>query len=85
MTCGGCAISVESMLKSVDGVKNAGVNFADQAALVESILSGKRALLPSSALAWRDIGKPNGTVCLDYFCNRQHFPYSRDVCTSTEA
>lgn len=35
MTCAACAISVESMLKSVDGVKNAGVNFANLEAWVE--------------------------------------------------
>lgn len=35
MTCAACAISVESMLKSVAGVENAGVNFANQSAWVE--------------------------------------------------
>ena len=35
MTCAACAISVESMLKSVEGVKDAGVNFANQDAWVE--------------------------------------------------
>src|SRR5687768_16388304 len=35
MTCAACAISVESMLKSVDGVLQAGVNFANQSVLVE--------------------------------------------------
>lgn len=35
MTCAACAISVESMLKSAKGVKNAGVNFANQDAWVE--------------------------------------------------
>ena len=35
MTCAACAISVESMLKSVKGVKNAGVNFANSSAWVE--------------------------------------------------
>jgi Cu2+-exporting ATPase len=35
MTCAACAISVESMLKSVSGVVNAGVNFANQSAWVE--------------------------------------------------
>jgi len=34
MTCAACAISVESTLKSVDGVKDAGVNFANQDAWV---------------------------------------------------
>jgi Cu2+-exporting ATPase len=35
MTCAACAISVESMLKSKTGVKDAGVNFANQSAWVE--------------------------------------------------
>jgi len=35
MTCAACAISVESMLKSVNGVRNAAVNFANQDAWVE--------------------------------------------------
>ncbi len=35
MTCAACAISVESMLKSAAGVKDAGVNFANQSAWVE--------------------------------------------------
>ncbi|HEX6892467.1 MAG TPA: heavy metal translocating P-type ATPase, partial [Chryseolinea sp.] len=35
MTCAACAISVESMLKSTNGVKDAGVNFANQTAWVE--------------------------------------------------
>lgn len=35
MTCAACAVSVESMLKSVKGVKDAGVNFANQDAWVE--------------------------------------------------
>lgn len=35
MTCAACAVSVESMLKSVEGVKEAGVNFANQDAWVE--------------------------------------------------
>lgn len=35
MTCAACAISVESMLRSVEGVKDAGVNFANQDAWVE--------------------------------------------------
>lgn len=34
MTCAACAISVESMLKSVPGVQDAGVNFANQTAWV---------------------------------------------------
>lgn len=35
MTCAACAISVESILKSTSGVKEAGVNFANQTAWVE--------------------------------------------------
>lgn len=35
MTCAGCAISVESMLKSAEGVIDAGVNFANQTAWAE--------------------------------------------------
>src|SRR5262245_15587212 len=35
MTCAACAVSVESMLKSVPGVQNAGVNFANKTAWVE--------------------------------------------------
>ncbi|OQP49958.1 copper-translocating P-type ATPase [Niastella populi] len=35
MTCAACAVSVESMLQSVEGVKAAGVNFANQSAWVE--------------------------------------------------
>jgi Cu2+-exporting ATPase len=35
MTCAACAVSVESMLKSTAGVKDAGVNFANQTAWVE--------------------------------------------------
>ncbi|HZB13769.1 MAG TPA: heavy metal translocating P-type ATPase, partial [Chryseolinea sp.] len=35
MTCAACAISVESMLKASAGVKDAGVNFANQTAWVE--------------------------------------------------
>ncbi len=35
MTCAACAVSVESMLKSVEGVEDAGVNFANQDAWVE--------------------------------------------------
>lgn len=35
MTCAACAVSVESMLKSLEGVKDAGVNFANQDAWVE--------------------------------------------------
>jgi len=34
MTCAACAVSVESMLKSVNGVADAGVNFANQSAWV---------------------------------------------------
>ena len=35
MTCAACAVSVESMLKSVQGVGDAGVNYANQSAWVE--------------------------------------------------
>lgn len=35
MTCAACAVSVESILKHTPGVINAGVNFANQSALVE--------------------------------------------------
>ncbi|MES3016135.1 MAG: heavy metal translocating P-type ATPase [Bacteroidota bacterium] len=35
MTCAGCAVSVESMLKSAPGVSDAGVNFANQTAWAE--------------------------------------------------
>ncbi len=35
MTCAACAVSVESMLKSADGVRDAGVNFANATAWVE--------------------------------------------------
>lgn len=35
MTCAACAVSVESMLSSVAGVRDAGVNFANQTAWVE--------------------------------------------------
>jgi len=35
MSCAACAVSVESMLKSTEGVKDAAVNFANQTALIE--------------------------------------------------
>lgn len=35
MSCAACAVSVESMLKSTDGVKDAGVNYANQTAWAE--------------------------------------------------
>jgi P-type Cu2+ transporter len=35
MSCAACAVSVESMLKSTAGVKDAGVNYANQSAWVE--------------------------------------------------
>jgi Cu2+-exporting ATPase len=35
MTCAGCAISVESMLKATPGVIDAGVNFANNTAWAE--------------------------------------------------
>ena len=34
MTCAGCAVSVESVLKAQPGVKDAAVNFANQTAQV---------------------------------------------------
>ncbi|MCC5929464.1 MAG: copper-translocating P-type ATPase [Cyclobacteriaceae bacterium] len=39
MSCAGCASSVESVIKSVQGVQNAGVNYANQTAWIE--LDGK--------------------------------------------
>ncbi|WP_417602352.1 heavy metal translocating P-type ATPase [Owenweeksia hongkongensis] len=35
MSCASCAVSVETMLKSTDGVKDAGVNFANSTAFAE--------------------------------------------------
>lgn len=35
MTCAACAISVESIIKSTAGVKNAAVNYANQSAMIE--------------------------------------------------
>jgi Cu2+-exporting ATPase len=35
MSCAACAVSVESSLKATSGVKDAGVNFANQTAWVE--------------------------------------------------
>ena len=35
MTCAACAISVESILKTTEGVKDAGVNYANQSAWIE--------------------------------------------------
>ncbi len=35
MTCAACAVSVESMLNSLEGVQKAGVNYANQEAMVE--------------------------------------------------
>jgi Cu2+-exporting ATPase len=37
LNCAGCALSVESMLKSQDGVTNATVNFANSTAMVEFV------------------------------------------------
>src|SRR5690606_12168917 len=37
MTCASCALSVESMLKSVEGVLEASVNYADGSVLVEYV------------------------------------------------
>jgi P-type Cu2+ transporter len=38
MTCAACATSVESMLKATEGVRNAGVNFANQTAGLNMII-----------------------------------------------
>jgi len=35
MTCAACAVSVESIIKSTAGVKDAGVNYANQSAWIE--------------------------------------------------
>ncbi|MCA6432375.1 MAG: heavy-metal-associated domain-containing protein, partial [Cytophagales bacterium] len=35
MTCGACAVSVESLLRKTDGIKEAAVNYANQNALIE--------------------------------------------------
>ena len=35
MTCGACAVSVESILKKTEGVKDAAVNYSNQTALIE--------------------------------------------------
>ncbi|MGL2965916.1 heavy metal translocating P-type ATPase [Flavobacterium sp. XGLA_31] len=35
MTCAACAVSVESIIKSTEGVKDAGVNYANQSAWIE--------------------------------------------------
>ncbi len=35
MTCAACAVSVESIIKATDGVKDAGVNYANQSAWIE--------------------------------------------------
>ncbi len=47
MSCAACAVSVESMLKSTEGVKDAGVNFASQTAWVEYNQSVKPQTLQS--------------------------------------
>jgi Cu2+-exporting ATPase len=54
MSCAACAVSVESMLKTVPGVKDAAVNFANQSASVEY----DRTLVDPSALqnAVRSVG-----------------------------
>ncbi|CAN5543067.1 hypothetical protein BH23BAC1_BH23BAC1_45750 [soil metagenome] len=53
MTCAACAVSVESMLKSTEGVVDAGVNFANQTAWAEYDASLKPQLLKK---AIQDIG-----------------------------
>ncbi len=35
MSCAACAVGVESMLNNTSGVSNAGVNYANQSAVVE--------------------------------------------------
>jgi len=54
MTCAACAVSVESMLKSVSGVKDAGVNYANQSAWIE--YDNKLAHLGDLQNAVRSIG-----------------------------
>lgn len=48
MSCAGCASSVESVIKSVEGVQNVGVNYANQTAWIE---------LDSKAIRIEDIRK----------------------------
>lgn len=54
MSCAACAVSVESMLKSTSGVKDAAVNFANQTAWVE--YDSKRAKPVDLQNAVRSIG-----------------------------
>jgi Cu2+-exporting ATPase len=54
MTCAACAVSVESILKSSEGVKNAAVNFANQTAFVE--YDEKKASPTTLQTAVRSIG-----------------------------
>ncbi|HYG40424.1 MAG TPA: heavy metal translocating P-type ATPase [Cytophagales bacterium] len=54
MTCAACAVSVESMLKSQEGVGDAGVNFANQTAWVD--YDPKVATLPKLQKSIQSIG-----------------------------
>lgn len=54
MTCAACAVSVESMLKAQEGVKDAGVNFANQTAWVD--FNSSQTGLPKLQQAIQSIG-----------------------------
>ncbi len=54
MTCAACTVSVESLLKAQDGVKDAGVNFANQSAWVE--YNPTRITLPQMRKAIQSVG-----------------------------
>src|SRR4028118_1766236 len=54
MSCAACAVSVESMLQSQEGVKNAGVNFANQTAWVD--FNPTQTSLPKLQQAIQSIG-----------------------------
>lgn len=54
MTCAACAVSVESILKSQEGVKDAGVNFANQTAWVD--FNPNIVTLPSLQKSMQSIG-----------------------------
>ncbi|MDO1446441.1 heavy metal translocating P-type ATPase [Rhodocytophaga aerolata] len=54
MSCAACAVSVESMLKSEEGVKDAGVNFANQTAWVD--YNPSQTALPKLQQAIQSIG-----------------------------
>lgn len=54
MTCAACAVSVESMLKSQEGVQDAGVNFANQSAWVE--FDPAKITLPQMRQAIQSVG-----------------------------